>query len=556
MLKLRVVSSLEKQFLDQSIEVFKEVKRFGMLRDQHLSFQVLYIERDQNAPHRSWMSVRLSGKLADYAELRTVEYVPVLQATYPDKYDDNYLRTEPGLYPDILQPLHMNGKIPVVKGQTRSLWVDIDTCGAVDGGDYPLKIQICNGDEILAETEIGIHIIDAFLPEQSLRVTQWFHCDCLADWYGVEVFSEDHWRIIENFASVAVKNGIDTLLTPVFTPPLDTYIGGERPTVQLVGVKKLFDGTYTFDYTLLDRWIDMCDRIGVRYFEISHLFTQWGAVHAPKIVARVDGSIQRIFGWDTDITGVDCEYAVFIRAFLSSFISHMKERGDDKRCIFHISDEPNEECLEQYKLSKSIVADLLEGYTCMDALSNIEYYERGIVTVPVAANNRIKDFIDAKVPHLWTYYCCGQSVGVSNRYLSMPGARTRVLGMQCFKYGIKGFLQWGYNFYYNQGSYDLINPYFETSGEYFVPAGDAYSVYPAPNGTALESVRLLQFREGLEDYRAMELCANIYGRDAVIRAIEDRCGEIDFYRCPYRAEEMQAMRDIVDGMIEEWLEQK
>lgn len=550
MLKLKVVSSLEKQFPDQGPEAFREVKHFKMLRDQHLSFQLLYVEKDSDAPHRSWMSIKLSGELADYVELRTVEYVPVLQPTYLDKYDDNYLRTEPGLYPDILQPLHMNGMIPVLRQRTRSIWVDIDTCGAVGGGTYPLKIQLCNGDETVAETEVTIHIIDAFLPEQSLRVTQWLHSDCLADWYGVEIFSDEHWNIIESFAETAVKNGIDTLLTPVFTPPLDTYVGGERPTVQLVGVRRLSDGTYVFDHTLLDRWVDMCDRIGIKYLEISHLFTQWGAAHAPKIVAEIDGVEQKIFGWDTEITGMDCEYAVFIRAFLSSFIEHMKERGDDKRCIFHISDEPNEECLEQYMLSKSIVSDLLEGYTCMDALSHVEYYERGVVTVPVAANNRIKDFIDAGVPRLWTYYCCGQSVNVSNRYISMPGARTRVLGMQCFKYGIEGFLQWGYNFYYNQGSYDLINPYLETSGEYFVPAGDAYSVYPAPDGTPLESTRLLQFREGLEDHRAMELCATIYGKDAVIKAIEDKCGKIDFYHCPHRAEEMQAMRDVVDDMIE------
>ncbi len=556
MVKIKVVSSLEKQFPDQGIESFNEIKRFRILRNQHLSFQILYVEKDSNAPHRSWMKIKLSGELADYAELRTVEYVPVLQAAYPDKLDDNYLRTEPGLYPDVLQPLHMNGMVPVLKLRTRSVFADIDACGAVGGGDYPLKIELCNGDETVAETEIMIRIIDAFLPDQSLRVTQWFHSDCLADWYGVDIFSEEHWNIIENFAATAVKNGIDTLLTPVFTPPLDTRIGGERPTVQLVGVRRISDGEYIFDYTLLDRWVEMCDRIGINYFEISHLFTQWGAAHAPKVIAEVDGQQKRIFGWDTEITGMDCEYAVFIRAFLSSFIEHMKESGNDKRCIFHISDEPNEECLEQYMLSKSIVADLLEDYTCMDALSHVEYYDRGIVTVPVAANNRIKDFIDAGVPRLWAYYCCGQSVKVSNRYISMPGARTRVMGMQCFKYGIEGFLQWGYNFYYNQGSCDLINPYFETSGEYFVPAGDAYSVYPAPDGTPLESIRLVQFREGLEDHRAMELCAGIYGKDAVIKAIEDKCGKIGFDRCPHRAEEMQAMRDVVDDMIEMWIKDR
>ena len=37
------------------------------------------------------------------------------------------------------------------------------------------------------------------------------------------------------------------LLTPVFTPPLDTAIGGERRTVQLVDVHVTENG-YTFGF--------------------------------------------------------------------------------------------------------------------------------------------------------------------------------------------------------------------------------------------------------------------------------------------------------------------
>ena len=162
---------------------------------------------------------------------------------------------------------------------------------------------------------VPIEIIGAALPEQELRVTQWFHCDCLASYYNVPVFSERHWEIIENFVRTAVSNGINMLLTPIFTPPLDTYIGGERPTVQLTGVR-LTDSGYEFDFSRLDRWIDMCDRCGVKYLEISHLFTQWGAAHAPKIVADTPDGERRIFGWDTAAAGE--EYTTFLRAILTA----------------------------------------------------------------------------------------------------------------------------------------------------------------------------------------------------------------------------------------------
>ena len=37
--------------------------------------------------------------------------------------------------------------------------------------------------------------------------------------------------------------------------------------------------------------------------------------------------------------GVSC--STFLRTFIPDFLAHMKARGDDKRCIFHISDEPS-----------------------------------------------------------------------------------------------------------------------------------------------------------------------------------------------------------------------
>ena len=129
----------------------------------------------------------------------------------------------------------------------------------------------------------------------------------------------------------------------------------------------------------------MCRRIGIRYYEISHLFTQWGASHAPKIMADDEGEYRRIFGWDTD--AAEGEYPRFLRIFLPDFIAHMKSMGEDGKCIFHISDEPNRDNLEQYTRSRAVVADLLEGYTVMDALSNFEFWKNGVIPGWMQWNN-------------------------------------------------------------------------------------------------------------------------------------------------------------------------
>ena len=547
MILTKIVSSLEKCFFDSKLSDFQSLKQISMLKNERLSVQLLYAADETEEQHTK-LKLTVIGAPALHCTLRTVEHVPVKYAVPLPVADDNFLRTAPGLYPDVLQPLHYNGRLTAMRGYTQCVWIEFDPQEKLAADKYSVAITLTRDNGEIAATELlELEIIDASLPEQEMIFTQWFHCDCLANYYGCEVWSEKHWEIIENFAKTAVRNGINMLLTPVHTPPLDTAVGGERLTNQLVDVT-LNDGEYSFGFERLDRWIDMCDRIGIKYFEIAHFFTQWGAEHAPKIMATVNGIYKQLFGWDTDAVGE--AYSAYLHAFIPAFLDHMKARGDDRRCYFHISDEPNKKQLDSYRAAKNVVKDLLEGYPIMDALSNFEYWSEGIVETPIPANNHIAPFVEAKVPGLWTYYCCAQFKDVSNRFISMPLWRTRSIGVQFYKYDIVGFLQWGYNFYSNCRAVDLIDPYMETSGDYWVSAGDTHSVYPAQNGTALESVRILSFYEALQDARALRLAEQYRPKAELVAEMERLFGdEIRFDRCFKDAETLLKVREYINGVI-------
>lgn len=544
MIKTALISSLEKCFPDQQVEDFKPLSALSVLKNERFSVQLLY---KSEPDHAGRAIVRVEGELARFASVRSVKNIPVDIPTFPGCDDGNYLRTSPGLYPDLLQPLHYGGAVSIMKDQTQSAWIEFDLDGSVGAGTYPTAVTLVDGlGNEVARQSMDVTVIGASLPEQELILTQWFHVDCLANYYRVDAWSEEHWRIVENFARTAQRNGINLLLTPIFTPALDTTVGGERTTVQLIDVYKNGDA-YTFSYDKLDRWIDMCNRVGIKYFEIAHLFTQWGTAHAPKVMATVDGEYKKIFGWETEAAGE--EYSTFLRTFLPDFLAHMKARGDDGRCYFHISDEPNTEQLESYKAAKAVVADILEGYPIMDALSNFEFFRQGIVPLPIPSNDHVEPFIEAGVPGLWTYYCCGQCVNVSNRLMAMPSWRNRSIGYQMYKYDIAGFLQWGYNFYNTCGSTDPINPFLDACGECWVPGGDTYSVYPGLDGTAWESLRILVFHDALQDIRAMKLAEQYYGKDAVIAAAEEILGEIKFSKCATDADSILSMRQKINEMI-------
>ena len=552
MILTKIISSMEKCFVDANIVDYPELTHLSALKNERISFQWFYTDNtvDTSLPYRATTyKLQIEGIPQSLFSVRRTESVPVSIACLQEGGDGNFLRTTPGLYPDVLSPLYKN-IISVMRGQLQSLWIEVDLGEMLSAGEHTVTIKLLNSaGEVQAENTLTITVIDALLPPQEMIFTQWFHCDCLANYYHVEVWSEEHWRIVENFAVTAAKNGINMLLTPVHTPPLDTAVNGERTTTQLVDVF-VEGGKYRFGFEKLNRWIDMCDRVGIRYFEIAHLFTQWGAQGAPKIMATVEGEYKRIFGWETD--SMSQEYTHYLRAFLTAFLAHMKARGDDTRCYFHISDEPSTLHLDRYRTVKTSIADLLAGYPIMDALSNFEFYQDGLVELPIPSNDHIAPFIEAGVAGLWTYYCCAQEKGVSNRFVAMPLWRTRSIGLHLYKFNIVGFLHWGYNFYNASLSKGTVNPYLDTCANYSFPAGDAFSVYPAQNGEALESIRILSFYEALQDARAFRLAETLCGRERVIEEIERIFGEeIHFDKCAKSAEPLLQIREKINEMIAE-----
>lgn len=541
-IEIKVISSLEKCLYSDRLEDKKEKKEFYMFKNERLSFQIAFFnsEKEIRFPH---YPVRCGGALAKYATVRRVVNVPVAFPYRPGDENGVYIKKEPGLYPDLLQPLHYNNAISSPYDQLHAVWVDIELPENFAAGEYDFTFSVYHRktDEVKVSTDVKIHVIDALLPEQKLIHTEWFYTDCIAQYYNVKAFSEKHWKYIESFMRTATKNGINMVLTPVFTPELDTYIGGERLTTQLVDITAEEDGKYSFDFKSLHRWIDLALDCGFKYFEIPHFFTQWGAEHAPKIIAKVGGRKKRIFGWDTDSMGE--EYGNFLSQFIPALICEFKSRGLDKNCFFHVSDEPKAVNLEQYKRCKELIGKYLKGYHIIDALSDYEFYKSGVLQKPVPSTRHIDPFIENKVPGLWAYYC-GSSGTESNRFFTMPTARTRILGLQLYLYNIEGFLHWGYNFYNNQNSYDVIDPFGYSDGEYFAPSGDMYLVYPGRDGKAWESIRLNAMREAVDDMRALSLYEEKFGREAAEKLIYEGVeGTIDFSNYPTDAEYLLNLRE-------------
>lgn len=510
MLTVQTLSSLEKVFLDEAPSAAAYAGDVMLLGEQ-FSFQMAYYLDEWD---RRFANVRISGAEGLALEAFHVGHVPCDHPVLPN-HDDYVLRGKPGLFPDPLLPLQ--NPIRLYARQWRTLWFLVDGREAKPG-TYAIVVTFeSEQGEMLAQKAFRLTVLDVQLPAQKTMYTNWFHVDCIATVHQVAMYSPEHWRLIEAYARTAHRFGMNMILTPIFTLPLDTKVGGERPTHQLAGVEKNGED-YRFDFSLLDRWIGMMQSIGFEYFEMGHLFTQWGAKAAPKIVAKVDGVEKRIFGWDTPATGE--AYAGFLRAFLPVLTGHLHALGVAERCFFHLSDEPHLDHLDDYRAAHDLVAPYLKGLPTLDALSNFAFYETGLVQRPVPASNHIEPFHQAGVHPLWTYCCISQHIDVPNRFIDMHSMRQRIQGVLLYRYDLEGFLQWGYNFYFAQYSHYPVNPWLTSSADGFVQNGDAFIVYPGPEG-CLPSLRLCVMNESLQDVRALQALEAKWGRERVVAWLEE-----------------------------------
>lgn len=547
-LKLYQTSSLNKTLIgSKTIPV--SLKRLSCLKGEEVSYQII-TQFSWNQSVKGRVKVEATSSHADVVTVREIGNVPVELPTWKSAFEDNsddcYISFAPGIYPDPLYEIRDN-TAELLPDFFRGFWISVKTDASTESGVHTITVKFDDDEsDTHEEANLEIEVIDAVLPEQELIFTQWFHSDCLADYYDCEVFSDKYWDITEKFIKTAADNGINMILTPIFTPPLDTEIGGERPTVQLVDISKEGD-VYSFNFDKLKKWIEMCRNNGIRYYEMAHLFTQWGAKCTPKIVVTENGEAAKKFGWH--ISADDEEYINFLRQFLPKLTCFFDKEGISENVYFHISDEPHLPDKEHYRTAKNTVKPLIGKCKTMDALSDYELYCDGLVDTPVVGIYRIKDFIEAKAKGIWAYYCCSHCKDVSNSFIAQKSLCNRIIALQLYKYDIAGFLQWGYNFYYSQLSRELINPFAVTDARNAFPSGDPFSVYPGKDGP-IESIRLKVFKEALQDLRALKLLEKLMPKEDIVRMIEDEAGcEIEFDKFPKDEEFIIRLREKINQTI-------
>lgn len=235
-MKIKNVSSLEKVFENDSINKFEDYSYIRALKNEIVSYQIVLKSSKEHV-----LKIINNNKAVN---IRLVGYVPSNKPIFKEKYDQYYITDKPGLFPDVLY--EDVDHISIGKKNT-VLWISFNT------NDFQLnktniEIDFCDTTGKKYKSVFCVDVIDKKLPQNDLIYSDWLYADCIANYYNIKIKSKKHWEWIEKYISKASSLGINMIITPLFTLPLDTEIGGERSTFQLVGVEYV-NGKYIFDFS-------------------------------------------------------------------------------------------------------------------------------------------------------------------------------------------------------------------------------------------------------------------------------------------------------------------
>lgn len=494
-----IFSSLQRVFAD-TLPKERLSENFVIAKNQRFSTQIACRLEDVFDDGVILPTAKLSviSGLENFSiKIRKVGLVPVkhrnLAVPESDSEDNCHY---PGYVPDILYESNYATLRPL---ETQSFWLTIEPKSKITS-NATIRLELSINGENHVIFDLGVAVIPIEIKcRKDFFCTTWLYSDALADYYKIDLFSDDYWRILENYFLNLVQHYQDTIYVPLFTPPLD----GEKRNSQLLIVTPLANNDYKFDFSNVKQYIFLAKKCGFTQFEWCHLFSQWGAKYAPKIYFA---SGENVFS--NNILGNSSEYQNFLLQLLAELHIFCLEYEILNKSIFHLSDEPRtEEHLQTYLENRQFLRLIAPWLKVADAFSeNLPAIFKAI-DLPIPNIAASKDFIAAKRDFA-VYFCCGPRGKFLQRFLDTPLSKVAMSGFLFFRFGVKGFLHWGGNYWYQAHSQKLIDPFTVSDGNAPIELnwahGDPFVIYPGEDGNALDSIRWEIFAEALQDYALLQ----------------------------------------------------
>ena len=362
----------------------------------------------------------------------------------------------------------------------RPVWCSIELPKSLKPGTYHATLDLlpANGKKPLASLGLDIEVSQRELPapkDYEFYLDLWQQPYAISRYYGVEPWSKEHLQLLTPYTKMLARAGQKTVTAILFYEPW-----GEQSNDKfepMVGTTRKADGSWSYDYTVLDRYVEHMAANGVDANISCFTMVPW----EPKYRYFDEAAGEYRF---LEAATSSEEYAELWTSFLRSLTDHLKKKGWYDKTMIVMDERGLPQMLDARRVAREAVPDIkmsLAGSYHPELVDSLESYtliKGDFFPADVMKRRHDKNFITLM------YTCC--ATPAPSQFSNSAPADGAYLPVYATATGHDGYLHWSFSNWTD-------NPLTDTRFHMFAP-GDTYFVYP----DGRSSIRYERLLEGIQ----------------------------------------------------------
>ena len=453
----------------------KSLEIFG-IRNEHVSAQCV-IKANQDLRNVTvslspLKHIALSTSLpANSLEWNFVGSILIEENT-PKYRTTDLIRTAPAQFPDYLAE---DSEVFVKKGNYKAVYLTIKIPRNAEAGDYKGSV-IIKTDKAGTSLPLHLKVYPLTLPdERHLMATEWYTTGNFKKFHGIDTSdSKRFYDMLRVYAENMAEHRQNVF----------------RVSLDLITCEQAANGDLKFDFSRFDKWADTFWDTGRMDLLETGFVARFGegGWSSKEIVLRDFRAQMESTGKRITVPGKE-----YLPQFLPALENHLREKGWLEKTIFHIADETSNHNVMSWREASEYIHRYAPALRRIDAIETTHCFDRLEIWVPkldhLATWHDVFKRAQSQGYELW-FYTVGifQKGSYPNKTVDVPLIESRILHWLNYRFGLKGYLHWGFNRWTDDP--------FADPGRH---RGDGWHVYPKKDGL-INSLRWEQMRNGIQDY--------------------------------------------------------
>lgn len=387
------------------------------------------------------------------------------------------------LVADGIDPLLASMSLPARSAQP--IWVQCWIPQTAAPGMYKGELLVKDGDRLLKRLNLNIEVNSRVLPapaEWAYHLDLWQNPFSVARYYKVPLWSQAHFDAMRPVMKMLADAGQKIITASIMHKPWNGQTEDYFET--MVTWMKRADGTWAFDYTVFDRYIEFMMNVGIKQQINCYSMVPWRLSF--QYFDQATNSLKEV-----KTEPGEQAYEDMWLPMLTSFSRHLREKGWFDICTIAMDERPMDVMQKTLKVIRKadpeFKVSLAGNYHAELDPEIYDYciaigqgYPEGVIARREAEGKRT------------TYYtCCTEAF--PNTFTFSEPAEATWMSYYCAQKNLDGYLRWAYNSW-------PLEPLLDSRFRSWA-GGDTYLVYPGPRS----SIRFEKLIEGIQAHEKITI---------------------------------------------------